>query len=183
MPSPGQHQPLVPLTTGGTSGVSQLCFAFPQLFTEANTLHCVHSNPGMCLLESCRARALGPGIWQCLRQMSLTPGVLSRSEKGTSVSQPWHQLRVCGSEAALLGFPKCNPRMFRSPIALRLTAVEAQLTQAGFARAEISPCCKLCSEGEGEALGKKRAAQVTLHTGLGWDGTIPVSPISDLLRS
>lgn len=73
MPSPGQHQALVPLTTGGTSGVSQLCFAFSQLFTEASTLHCVHSNPGMCLLESCRARALGPGIWQCLRQMSLTP--------------------------------------------------------------------------------------------------------------
>lgn len=139
-------------------------------------------------LECASWRAAGLELWaqgsgSASDRCHLPPGVLPRSEKGTSVSQPWRQLRVCGSEAALLGFPKCNPRMFRSPIALRLAAVEAQLTHAGFAWAEISPCCKPCSEGEGKALGKKRAAQVTLHTGLGWDGTIPVSPISDLLRS
>lgn len=153
------------------------CLLRPTLFTVyTQTLECAFWRAAG--LEPWAQRS-GSASDRC----HLPPGVLSRSEKGTSVSQPWHQLRVCGSEAALLGFPKCNPRMFRSPIALRLSAVEAQLTQAGFARAEISPCCKPCSEGEGEALGKKRAAQVTLHTGLGWDGTIPASPISDLLQS
>lgn len=103
--------------------------------------------------------------------------VLPRSKKGASASQSRHLLHVCSSEAALLEFPRCNCRIFRSHTVCTWThCCQGTKHPHCLYTGRDPPCCKPCLKGECKALGMKKAAPATLHAGLAWGGTAPSPP-------